>query len=182
MRRSWQRLAPRSLADKPPEHANLVRPFRHWFLLRRARNRAAARRHPTSSGRELRRRVLVALELLAWIDEQGIALEQLRQDDLDRWLDEEKPQRHNRIRYFLKWTADRDLTRSLAVAVIPRQQPADLLGDDERWQLLQRCLNNETMPIDVRAAGALILLVGLQAQRIRHLCADMLWHRMATPI
>ena len=71
LRRSWQRLAPRSLADKPPEHANLVRPFRHWFLLRRARNRAAARRHPTSSGRELRRRVLVALELLAWIDEQG---------------------------------------------------------------------------------------------------------------
>ena len=66
--------------------------------------------------------------------------------------------------------------------MIPRQQPADLLGDDERWQLLQRCLNNETMPIDVRAAGALILLFGLQAQRIRHLCADMLWHRMATPI
>ena len=56
--------------------------------------------------------------------------------------------------------------------MIPRQQPADLLGDDERWQLLQRCLNNEAMPIDVRAAGALILLFGLQAQRIRHLCAE----------
>ena len=160
------------LADKPPEHANLVRPFLHWFLPRRARNRAAARRHPASAGRELRRRVRVALELLTWIDEQGMALEQLRQDDLDRWLDEEKTQRRNRIRYFLKWTADRGLTRSLAVAVIPRQQPADLLGDDERWQLLQRCLNNEAMPIDVRAAGALILLFGLQAQRIRHLYAE----------
>jgi hypothetical protein len=54
--------------------------------------------------------------------------------------------------------------------VIPRQQPTDLLGDDERWALLQHCLNN--MPIDVRAAGALILLFGLQAQRIRHLCAE----------
>jgi len=160
------------LADKPPEHANLVRPFLHWFLLRRARNRAAARRQPTSAGRELRRRVLVALELLAWIDEQGMALEQLRQDDLDRWLDEEKTQRRSRIRYFLKWAADRGLTRSLAIAAIPRQQPADLLGDDERWQLLQRCLDSEAMPIDVRAAGALILLFGLQAQRIRHLCAE----------
>ncbi len=160
------------LADKRPEHANLVRPFLHWFLLRRARNRAAVRRHPASAGHDLRRRVLVALELLAWIDEQGMALQQLRQDDLDRWLDEEKTQRRHRIRYFLKWTADRGLTRSLAVAAIPRQQPADLLGDDERWQLLQRCLNNETMPIDVRAAGSLILLFGLQAQRIRHLCAE----------
>jgi hypothetical protein len=28
------------------------------------------------------------------------------------------------------------------------------------------------MPIDVRATGALILLFGLQAQRIRHLCAE----------
>jgi hypothetical protein len=28
------------------------------------------------------------------------------------------------------------------------------------------------MPIDVRAAGALILLFGLQAQRIRHFCAE----------
>jgi hypothetical protein len=127
---------------------------------------------PDISRRDLRRRVLVALDLLAWIDEQGMALEQLRQDDLDRWLDEEKSQRRNRIRYFLNWTADRGLTRSLTVATIPRQQPADLLGDDERWQLLQRCLNNEAMPIDVRAAGALILLFGLQAQRIRHLCAE----------
>jgi hypothetical protein len=101
-----------------------------------------------------------------------MALEQLGQEDLDRWLDEEKTQCRNLIRHLLKWTADRGLTRSLAVAAIPRQQPADLLGDDERWQLLQRCLNNEAMPIDVRAAGALILLFGLQAQRIRHLCAE----------
>ena len=160
------------LADKPPAHANLIRPYLHWFLLRRARHRAAARGHPTSAGRELHPRVLVALELLAWIDEQAIALKQLRQDDLDRWLAEANTQRRNRIRYFLTWTADRGLTRSLAVVVIPRQQPADLLGDDERWQLLQRCLNSEATPIDVRAAGALILLFGLQAQRIRHLCTE----------
>ena len=53
------------LADKPIQHANLVHPFLNWFLLRRARNRASARRYPVSTGRDLRRRVLVALELLA---------------------------------------------------------------------------------------------------------------------
>ncbi len=160
------------LAGKPAGHANLVRPFLHWFLLRRARSRASARRYPVSAGRDLRRRVLVALELLTWLDEKGIMLEELRQDDLDRWLDEEDTQRRNRIRYFLTWTTDRGLTRQLTVPLIPRQQPADLLGDDERWQLLHRCLTDEALPADVRAAGALILLFGLQAQRIRHLTAD----------
>jgi hypothetical protein len=160
------------LADKPararqphPSVSALVSAAASTPSRRRARS-------PDLSGRELHRRVLVALELHAWIDEQAIALKQLRQDDLDRWLDEENTQRRNRIRYFLTWTADRGLTRSLAVAVIPRQRPADLLGDDERWQLLQRCLNSEATPIDVRAAGALILLFGLQAQRIRHLCTE----------
>jgi hypothetical protein len=115
---------------------------------------------------------MVAAELLAWVDDHGITLKQLRQDDLDRWLDEEKSQRRNRIRYFLKWTADRGLTRKLEVALIPRQQPADLLSDDERWRLLQRCLHDEALPVDIRAAGALVLLFGLQAQRIRFLCAE----------
>ncbi len=160
------------LVGKPAGHANLVRPFLHWFLLRRARSRASTRRYPVSAGRDLRRRVLVALELLTWLDKQGITLKQLRQDDLDRWLDEEDTQRRNRIRYFLTWTTGRGLTRQLSVPLSPRQQPADLLGDDERWQLLQRCLTDEALPVDVRAAGGLVLLFGLQAQRIRHLTAD----------
>jgi hypothetical protein len=160
------------LDGRPPSHASLVRPFLHWHLLRRARRRASARRYPASAGRDLRRRVLVALELLAWLDDQGITLKELRQEDLDRWLDEEGTQRRYRIRYFLTWAAERGLTGKLAVPLIPRQQPADFLGDDERWQLLHRCLTDDTLPADVRAAGGLVLLFGLQAQRIRHLTAD----------
>jgi asparagine synthase (glutamine-hydrolysing) len=116
------------LDGKPASHASLVRPFLHWHLLRRARSRASARRYPASAGRDLRRRVLIALELLAWLDEQGTGLAGLRQDHLDRWLDEEDTQRRNRIRYFLTWTAERGLTRKLTVPLIPRQQPADLLS------------------------------------------------------
>jgi hypothetical protein len=157
------------LAGKPAEHASLVRPFLHWHLLRRARDRAGKHTYPTTAGRDLRRRILVALDLLNWVDAQGTTLGDLRQDDLDRWLDEEHTQRRNRIRYFLNWTSARGLSRRLTVPLIPRQEPADLLDDDERWQLLQRCLTDEELPIEARAAGALILLFALQAQRIRHL-------------
>jgi hypothetical protein len=162
------------LADKPVEHANLVRPFLHWHLLRRARSRAGKRPFPSTVGRDLRSRILVALDLLTWIDAEETTLEDFRQDDLDRWLDEENTQRSNWVRYFLGWTADRGLSRRLTVPSIPRQEPADLLDDDERWQLLQRCLTDEALPIEARAAGALIVLFALQAQRIRHLTADQL--------
>ncbi|WP_405958145.1 XRE family transcriptional regulator [Streptomyces phaeochromogenes] len=162
------------LDDKPVEHATLVRPFLHWHLLRRARTRASKHTYPTVVGRDLRRRILVALDLLAWIDTQETTLAELRQGDLDRWLDGEKTQRRNRVRYFLGWTADRGLSRRLSVPSIPRQEPADLLDDDQRWQLLQRCLTDEALPIEARAAGALIILFALQAQRIRHLTADHL--------
>jgi hypothetical protein len=161
------------LADKAVEHDNLVRRFLHWFLLRRARNRARRRAYPTTVRRDLRRRILVALDLLTWIDAQGTTLEDFRQEDLDRWLDEEDTQRRNRIRYFLNWTADRGLSRQLTVPLIPCQEP-DLLNDDERWQLLQRCLTDEALPSQARAAGSLVLLFALQAQRIRHLTADQL--------
>jgi len=60
------------------------------------------------------------------------------------------------------------------VPTIPRQQPATLLDDDERWRLLQRCLTDTAIPVDVRAAGALTLLFGLPTERIRHLTADQL--------
>ncbi len=159
------------LAGQPPEHALLVRPFLHWSLLRRARRRAARRPFPASIGRQLRVRVLIALEFLAWIDQQGTTLAELRQDDVDHWLGEEQTQARYRVSYFLNWTAARSLSRRLTVPAVPRQQPAGFLDDDQRWQLLQRCLTDSTMPVGVRAAGALVLLFGLQLQRIRHLTA-----------
>jgi hypothetical protein len=114
------------------------------------------------------------LEFLAWIDRQGTTLAELCQDDVDRWLGEEQTQVRYRVSYFLSWTAARGLSRRLTVPAVPSQQPADFLDDDQRWQLLQRCLTDSTMPVGVRAAGALVLLFGLQLQRIRHLTADQI--------
>jgi hypothetical protein len=104
------------LDGQPPEHALLIRPFLHWSLLRRARSRAARRPFPASIGRQLRLRVTIALELLAWIDQQGTTPADLGQDDVDRWLAEEETQRRYRVRYFLNWTAVRGLRGRFAEA------------------------------------------------------------------
>ncbi|MCX4391481.1 MULTISPECIES: hypothetical protein [unclassified Streptomyces] len=125
------------LADKPAAHANLARPFLHWFLLRRARQRAAVRRYPASADRDLRRRVSVALELLAWLDQQQLALEDLTQEHVDDWITGSASQRRYLLRYFLNWTAGRQLTRKLTVPSIPQQEPQALLDEDDRWHILQ---------------------------------------------
>ncbi|HXZ78126.1 MAG TPA: hypothetical protein VEH31_45630 [Streptosporangiaceae bacterium] len=52
------------LAGRPARHENLIRPYLHWHLLRRARRRAAARRYPATATHHIRRRIFVALELL----------------------------------------------------------------------------------------------------------------------
>lgn len=75
-----------------------------------------------------------------------MTMDQLQQDDLDRWLGEQNTQRRHLVRYFLKWTHQHDLSRKLVVPSIPRQQPAKLLDDDERWRLLQRCLQTRRFP------------------------------------
>ena len=48
------------------------------------------------------------------------------------------------------------------------------LEEEPSWKLLQRCLTDTALPVDVRAAGALTLLFGLPTERIRHLTADQL--------
>lgn len=162
------------LADKPTAHANLARPSLNWFLLRRARQRAATRHHPASADRDLRRRVSVALDFLAWIDQRDLALADLAQEHIDDWITGATSQRRYLIRYFLKWTTSRRLTRELTVPSIPRQEPQDLLDDDDRWRLLQHCLTDDALPTDVRAGGAITLLFGPSTERLCHLTPEHL--------
>lgn len=163
----------KALADRPTEHGHRIRPFVHWFLLRRARRQAAIRRRPAVAHTYLRTRISAALELLAWLDEHDLPLERLDQTTLDLWLADGNTATYA-IRYFLRWTATQGITQQLTVPLLPRQEPAQSLDQDQRWQLLRRCLNDEAVALDIRAAGALLLLFGLPLVRIRHLTVDQL--------
>jgi hypothetical protein len=160
-----------TLADAPTEHARLIRPFAHWFLLRRARRRASIRRQPATASSYLRTQVRIALKLLAWLDEHNLPLGRLDQSNLDTWLANGNTNNYN-IRNFLLWAASRDVAPELAVLLRSRQQPEQVLDERERWDLLRRCLNDDMIPLDTRAAAAIVLLFGLPISRIRHLTID----------
>jgi hypothetical protein len=161
------------LADKPDTHARLVRPFAHWGVLRRARQRARTRAHHATAGNHLRVRITVALEFLSWLDGEALTLEMLDQTALERWLAEGNT-RAQRIRYFLSWAQARGLVQDLVLPSLRRTQPGEMLDEVTRWHLLQRCLHDNTLPPNMRAAAALLLLFGLTITRIRHLTADQL--------
>jgi hypothetical protein len=75
-----ERLAPwleQLLHHKPAHHARLIRPFAHWFVLRRARRAATCRTFTRGSADFARARVLVALDLLSWLDQRGQDLRDL---------------------------------------------------------------------------------------------------------
>ncbi|MGO4618252.1 hypothetical protein AB4305_32905 [Nocardia sp. 2YAB30] len=163
------------LATAPVEHARLMRPFTHWFLLRRARRRASARRQPALAGSYLRTRVTIVLALLRWLDERNLALHQLDQPMLDSWLTAGNASSYT-IRYFLDWAHRRDLAPKLTVPVQPRQDPEQVLDEQHRWELLRRCLTDDGMDLDLRALAALVLLFGLPVSRIRHLTVDQFEH------
>ena len=169
-----ERLAPwleHLLHGKPAHHARLIRPFTHWFVLRRARRAAARRTFTRGSADFARARVLAALDLLSWLDHRGLALRDLTQADLDQWLADGTTTRRA-VRYFLQWARGRGLADDLKVLLPPRQEPARLLAEDDHIRQLDRCLTDEAMPLDLRVGGALVLLFGMLVSRITQLTRD----------
>lgn len=73
--------------------------------------------------------------------------------------------------YLGKWWGTK---RELTVPSIPSQEPQNLLAEDDRWPLLQRCLTDDGLPTDVRAAGAITLLFGPSTERLCHLTPEQL--------
>jgi len=169
-----ERLAPwleHLLVGKPAHHARLIRPFAHWFVLRRARRAAARRTFTRGLADFARARVLAALDLLFWLDQRGQVLRDLTQADLDQWLADGATTRRA-ARYFLQWARGRGLAGDLTVPLPPRPEPARLLAEYDHILQLDRCLADEAMPLDLRVGGTLVLLFGMLVSRITQLTKD----------
>ncbi|MFB7678462.1 hypothetical protein ACFC26_44430 [Kitasatospora purpeofusca] len=155
-----------------PNHAPLLRPYVRWSLLPHARRRA--RRRPNSEGtaRWAYIRINTAVHFLTFTTGLGLSLRDVTQHHVDRWLADGASTRRE-ISTFLTWTARHGHSREL---LVPHRASAEPVGLDEHehWALLERCLNDESLPLDVRATGALLLLYGQRLSRIARLTVENL--------
>jgi hypothetical protein len=161
----------RQLTLLPEQHRQVIHVYVTWSLLRRARQRAAHARFTESSAANLRTRVTVAIAFLRWLDEQHVALADVTQALVDQWLSEGACTRRV-VKDFLDWAASRGLAPELDVPYLPSAEPDLSVTNEERWELLRRCLHDAALPLDVRAAGGLVLLYGIPVSRISELTAE----------
>lgn len=165
----------RVVADLPTAERQIVRAYGSWSLLRRARRRYERTGTFTySQFRAAWQRLERVSELLAWLGEQGMSLDDMDQATLDAWLTGASHDRRTAAADFLRWAARRRLTPRLQVTHVQRQDPDVTMTEDERWTHVRRCLTDSSIPNDVRAAGALMLLYGIPLARVVELTRDHL--------
>jgi len=73
------------------------------------------------------------------------------------------------VRNLIQWARARSLTGNVSVPLPPRSEPIRLLGEDDHIHQLDRCLSDDSIPLDLRVAGALVLLFGLLVSRVMQL-------------
>ncbi len=149
----------RLLAEQPPHHAAILRPYAIWDVLARARRRASRRTPTSATSQHLRQTIQVAAYFLTWLDEHDTALHELTQHHLDQYLAEGASTRY-KIRGFVTWLRRRRVVTGVEMPTKPKTTQPVPIGEHQRWQQLRRCLQDQTLPVHVRAAGALLLLYG----------------------
>lgn len=160
------------VVERHPEHALLLRSYVRWSLLPRARRAVHRRAGFKHRIRWAYTRINLAAAFLTAMNERGLALADVTQHEVDAWL-AGNPDTHYEVRDFVVWAARRGHSLPLLVPHRPKADPEGL-DEDSHWELLQQCLTDTALPLEVRAAGAVLLLFGQHVTRIAALPADAL--------
>lgn len=150
----------------------LIRTYVTWHHL------AAIRRHNRGKAATanqiswIRTCVRGAVALLTWVRESGTTLGSCTQLQLDEYLTSGPRYRHT-ARHFLLWASARGHAgRNLIIPVTATKQHTPPTGEDERWATARRLLLENTIAVDRRVAGLLVLLYAQPLPEIAKLTTD----------
>ena len=159
------------LLTYPRENTRIVRSYALWYLVHRARR--SKRPVGASGAARIRTRIRVALEFLEWLEDRGQSLDTMKQADVDKWL-AECGSRRKEVRLFLHWSVARRLTGEVSAPALKPAAPSLFVDEAEQLDRLNRCLDDDSLDTDLRAAGALILLFGVMTIRVLALRKDQI--------
>ena len=145
-----------------PADRRLVQAYLTWRVLRRLRHRSE-----TSPGRrtvtnDARHRVIAVVTFLAWLRRHDLTLASCGQGHVETWL-ATGPAAYD-VRDFLAWAAGRKHCPALEIPG-PQRKAGTAASPEQRWELIHRLLDDETLDLTDRAAGCLLLLFGQHLSR-----------------
>jgi hypothetical protein len=112
------------------------------------------------------------LNFLTWLGREKLTLATVTQNAVDQWLTATPTDATYAAREFLYWARKQGLIGDVSIPKKPHRSSLQPITEDERWTQLRRCLHEQALPSEVRAAGALILLFGLPISRVATLQHD----------
>lgn len=156
-----------------PGERRVLHSFATWHHLRRLRRKSERHRTTPNQAAGVRSEVTAGIKLLAWLRNSGRTLATCSQHDIDRWLSAGGSTRYH-ARAFVDWAAEHGYSPDLE---IPLRVPALTLArieDDRRWALARRLLHDNTLALEDRVAGLLLLLYAQPLERIARLTRDQI--------
>lgn len=154
------------VAELPTEDAALIRRFAHWHVLRQMRN-AIRRDHLTKTMADAcRRRIRVAIDLLAFLKAHDSKLETATQDLLEGYQRHVGGRKMTHEYAFVTWLRHTRINTTLTITDAPRTWPAVTVSDAQRWAAVDRLLHDTTLRHYTRIGGLLTLLFAQSLSRI----------------
>ena len=168
----FQRWASATLqsTDAHPERAHLAAYARWKLRPELARNLRSDRARP-SSHRYIYAKLRTAVRLTAWLRDQDLALQQLRQPLVDEWI-ADAPSRALPTRDFLDWAHHAGLIPALQIRRPPPQASSTAIDHATRLRQARALLDDNTLELAARVTGCLVLLYGQRVTRIVTLRTD----------
>lgn len=165
---SLERSTARRIARvKDPTSRKILRSFATWHHLRRLRATAARQRLTHDQVTYAVNSLTAAANLLNWLHDRGRSLAACNQADIDDWLTNDP---FSRSRSLVTWAVDRGHASDIDVPRFNNEPVREVFADhDQRWSLVRRLLNDDTIATSDRVAGLLILLYAQRAVRITQL-------------
>jgi hypothetical protein len=156
-----------------PAERRIVRSFATWHYLRRLRQKSERRYITAGQAGRARAGISNAVKLITWLHDHDRSLAGCTQREVDRWL-AESPTTHRHAQAFLSWTSQHGHTHELEIPLPERNDKITRIDDDERWETVRRLLHDNTLALQDRVAGLLMLLYGQPLSRIARLRRDQL--------
>lgn len=149
----------------------LLHRYATWHLLHRLRRRNNGKHATPIQTAVIQQHLRAAITVLDWLSAHELDLATARQGDLDAWLVSSHASRRREAGHFIRW-ANRQRLTSLEFPATRWEGPTGALDGERRWAQARRLLHEDTVKLEDRVAGLLVLLYAQTAATIAHLTLE----------